>query len=125
MRNRFIDKVVLVTGGSSGIGMTTAKHFASEGAMVSVTGRRPAELDQAVMEIGGNVTGVQGDIAKNADLDRLFEQIKRVAGRLDIVVANAGIGSFNPIGSYTEEHIDTAFGVNVRGTAFTIQGALP
>ena len=125
MNNRFEGKVVLVTGASSGIGLTTAKFFASERATVFITGRRSDELNWAVKEIGTNVVGVQGDVSKNADLDRLYEQIKQAAGKLDVVVANAGSGEFSPLGSYTEEHIDKAFAVNVNGTVFTVQKALP
>jgi NAD(P)-dependent dehydrogenase (short-subunit alcohol dehydrogenase family) len=86
-------KIALVTGGNSGIGLATAKRFEQEGAYVFITGRRQANLDEAVKQIGRNVTGVQGDVAKLADLDRLFEQIKKEKGRLDIVFANAGIAN--------------------------------
>jgi NAD(P)-dependent dehydrogenase (short-subunit alcohol dehydrogenase family) len=125
MNNRFEGKVVLVTGGNSGIGLTTARQFASEGATVFITGRRQEQLDTAVREIGKNVIGIQGDVSKAADLDRLFAEIKRDAGRLDVVVANAGSGTFVPFGSYTEEHINATFDVNVKGTVFTVQKALP
>ncbi|MFT3882414.1 MAG: SDR family oxidoreductase [Gemmatales bacterium] len=125
MNNRFKDKIVLVTGGNSGIGLTTAKLFASEAATVFITGRRQAELDKAVRDLGKNVIGIQGDVSKAADLDRLFAEIQRTAGRLDIVVANAGSGTFVPFGSYTEEHLDATFAVNVKGTVFTVQKALP
>ena len=117
--------MVLVTGGSSGIGLATARHFAEEAAAVFITGRRVEELDRAAREIGGTVVGVPGDVAKGADLDRLFDRIGREAGRLDVVVANAGIGSFVPLGEYTEEHLDAILAVNVKGTAFTVQKALP
>lgn len=125
MNDKFAGKSVLVTGGSSGIGLTTAKHFVAEGAKVFITGRRAEELQKAVKKIGENVVGIQGDVAKNADLDRMFDQIKREAGRLDVVVANAGSGEFVPFGSYTEEHVGKTFSVNVNGTVFTIQKALP
>ena len=125
MSGRFGGKVVLVTGGSSGIGLATARHFAEEAAAVFITGRRVEELDRAAREIGGTVVGVPGDVAKGADLDRLFDRIGREAGRLDVVVANAGIGSFVPLGEYTEEHLDAILAVNVKGTAFTVQKALP
>jgi NAD(P)-dependent dehydrogenase (short-subunit alcohol dehydrogenase family) len=125
MNNRFEGKVVLVTGGNSGIGLTTARQFASEGATVFITGRRQEQLDTAVREIGKNVIGIQGDVSKAADLDRLFAEIKRDAGRLDVVVANAGSGTFVPFGSYTEEHINATFDVNVKGTVFTVQKSLP
>jgi NAD(P)-dependent dehydrogenase (short-subunit alcohol dehydrogenase family) len=123
--SRFAGKVVLVTGGNSGIGLATAKRFAAEGATVYVTGRREAELDQAVAEIGGNAVGVPGDVAVKADLDRLFERIRREQGRLDVVFANAGGGAFAALGEITEEQFDREFGANVKGLLFTVQGALP
>jgi len=125
MNNRFEGKIVLVTGGSSGIGLTTAKQFVSEGATVFITARRQEQLDSSVNEIGKNVIAVQGDVSMAADRDRLFDQIGQTAGRLDVVVANAGSGTFMPFGSYTEEHLDTTFAVNVKGTVFTVQKSLP
>ncbi len=118
-------KIALVTGGNSGIGLATAKRFVDEGAHVYITGRRQASLDEAVKAIGRDVTAVQGDVAKLGDLDRLFEQIKREKGRLDIVFANAGMGEFVALGSYTEEHFDKIFNINVKGYVFTVQKALP
>src|SRR5437588_12158647 len=118
-------KVALVTGGNSGIGLATAKQFVSEGAYVFITGRREPELAAAVKEIGRNVTGVQGDVSKLGDLDRLFAQIKREKGRLDIVFANAGIAKYAPFGTITEEHYDSIFNINVKGLLFTVQKALP
>ena len=118
-------KIALVTGGNSGIGLATAKRFVAEGAYVFITGRRQEELDKAVAEIGGNVTAVQSDIAKPADLDRLFATIREQKGRLDVLFANAGVGAFLPLGQITEEHYDRIFGVNVKGTLFTVQKALP
>jgi NAD(P)-dependent dehydrogenase (short-subunit alcohol dehydrogenase family) len=117
-------KVAIITGGTTGIGLAAAKLFVSEGAYVFITGRRQKELDEAVKEIGSNVTGVQGDISKLADLDRLYETIK-TKGRLDIVFANAGVGEFAPLEKITEEHFDKIFDINVRGTLFTVQKALP
>jgi NAD(P)-dependent dehydrogenase (short-subunit alcohol dehydrogenase family) len=125
MNNRFEGQSVLITGGSSGIGLATARQFAAEGASVFITGRRLEHLDRAVEEIGKNVVGIQSDISKNSDLDRLFAQIERTAGHLDVVVANAGSGEFVPFGSYTEEHVNTTFAVNVNGTVFTVQKAIP
>jgi len=123
---RFEGKSVLVTGGSSGIGLATAKRFVAEGATVFVTGRRQAHLEQAAIEIGDKAIAVQGDISKLEDLDRLFATIGSKVGRLDVVVANAGAAtSFLPLGAYTEEHLDETFNLNVKGTAFTVQKALP
>jgi NAD(P)-dependent dehydrogenase (short-subunit alcohol dehydrogenase family) len=118
-------KIALITGGTSGIGLATAQRFVSEGAYVFVTGRRKAELAAAVQEIGSNVAGVQGDVSNLADLDRLFAQIKREKGRLDIVFANAGIAKYAPLGKITEELYDSIFNVNVKGLLFTVQQALP
>ena len=117
-------KVAVVTGGTTGIGLATAKLFVKEGAYVFITGRRQKELDEAVKAIGTNVTGVQGDIAQLADLDRLYEAAK-AKGRLDIVFANAGVAEFSPVGKITEEHFDKLFNINVKGTLFTVQKALP
>ena len=118
-------KIALITGGNSGIGLATAKRFVSEGAYVFITGRRNAELAAAVQEIGHDATGVQGDVSDLSDLDRLFEQIKRDKGKLDIVFANAGIAKYAHLGEISEELYDSIFGVNVKGLLFTIQKALP
>ena len=118
-------KIALITGGTSGIGLATAQRFVEEGAYVFITGRRQAQLDAAVQQIGENSRGVQGDVALPADLDRLFAQIKEEKGHLDIVFANAGIGGFAPLGTITEEHFDQTFDLNVRGLLFTVQKALP
>jgi len=118
-------KIALITGGNSGIGLATAKQFVSEGAYVFITGRREPELAAAVKEIGRNVTGVQGDVSNLGDLDRLFAQIKREKGKLDIVFANAGVAKYAPFGTITEEHYDSIFGINVKGLLFTVQKALP
>jgi NAD(P)-dependent dehydrogenase (short-subunit alcohol dehydrogenase family) len=125
MSKSLTGKVALVTGGSSGIGLATAKRFAAEGAHVFITGRRQSELDSAVREAGANVTGIQGDVSKLADLDRLFDAIKEQKGGLDIVFANAGTGAFAPLGQITEEHFDKQFDLNVKGLLFTVQKALP
>ena len=118
-------KVALVTGGNGGLGLATAKRFVAEGATVFITGRRQKELDSAVSEIGDSVVAIQGDISNLSDLDRMFTAIRERSGRLDILFANAGIGEFVPLGQITEEHFDRIFGVNVRGTVFTVQKALP
>ena len=121
---RLQDKVALITGGTTGIGLAAAKLFVQEGAYVFITGRRPKELAEAVEAIGGNVTGVQGDVARFSDLDRLYESIGK-STRLDIVFANAGVGGFAPLGGVSEEFFDRLFNINVKGTLFTVQKALP
>ncbi len=119
------NKVAVVTGGSSGIGLATAKRFVAEGAYVFITGRRKAELDQAVAEIGGNVTAVQGDVSNLGDLDHLYQVVAAKKGKIDIVVANAGVVEIVPTPAVTLEHFDKTFNVNARGTYFTVQKALP
>jgi NAD(P)-dependent dehydrogenase (short-subunit alcohol dehydrogenase family) len=118
-------RIALITGGNSGIGLATAKQFVNEGAHVFITGRREPELARAVKEIGKNVTGVQGDVSNLGDLDRLFAQIKRETGKVDIVFANAGATPLAPLGKITEEHYDSIFNSNVKGLLFTVQKALP
>jgi NAD(P)-dependent dehydrogenase (short-subunit alcohol dehydrogenase family) len=118
-------KIALVTGGSSGIGLATAKRFVGEGAYVFVTGRRDAELSAAVTEIGGNVTGIKGDVSSLGDLDDLFAQITQEKGKLDVVFANAGAAKYAPLGEITEELYDSIFDINVKGLLFTVQKALP
>jgi NAD(P)-dependent dehydrogenase (short-subunit alcohol dehydrogenase family) len=123
--NKLEGKIALITGGNSGIGLATAKRFVNEGAYVFITGRRQPELAAAAKDIGRNVIGVQGDVSNLGDLDRLFAQIKREKGKLDIVFANAGGAQFAPFGKITEEHYDTLFNSNVKGLLFTVQKALP
>ena len=118
-------KIALVTGGTSGIGLATARLFVEEGAYVFITGRRQAELDAAVQHLGENSRGVQGDVAVTADLDRLFETIRQEKGRLDVVFANAAVGQFTPVGQIDEAQFDRQFGINVKGLLFTVQKALP
>ena len=125
MSQRVAGKVAVVTGGSTGIGLGTARRLAEEGARVFITGRRQAELDAAAEQIGANVTAVRGDVSDLADLDRLYTTIKDQAGRIDILFANAGGGEFAPLGEITEEHFDKAFNINVKGLLFTVQKALP
>ncbi|MBP3965058.1 SDR family NAD(P)-dependent oxidoreductase [Paenibacillus lignilyticus] len=122
---KFEGKVVVVTGGTSGIGLTTAQRFVAEGAHVFITGRRQSELDAAVKLIGERITGVQGDVSNLDDLDKLFETVKQEKGHLDILFANAGLGSILPLGQITEEQYRTTFDVNVKGTLFSVQKALP
>ncbi len=121
---RLSGKIALITGGSSGIGLATAKLFVAEGALVIITGRRERELNAAVAELGEAASGVQVDAGELADLNGLFAQIKAIHGRLDIVFANAGVGQFVPLGNITEEHFDRTFDVNVKGTLFMVQEAL-
>jgi NAD(P)-dependent dehydrogenase (short-subunit alcohol dehydrogenase family) len=118
-------KIAVITGGNSGIGLATAKRYVEEGAYVYITGRRQKELDLAVESIGKNVTGVQGDVAVTADLDRLYKQISRERGRVDVIFANAGIGVPAPFEQVSEHFFDSVFDVNVRGIFFTVQKALP
>jgi NAD(P)-dependent dehydrogenase (short-subunit alcohol dehydrogenase family) len=118
-------KVAVITGGNSGIGLATARRFVAEGAHVFITGRRQAELDAAVTEIGRNATGVHGDVSNLADLDRLFATVKQQQGRLDVLFANAGVPALAPLGEITEEHFDKVFHINVKGLLFTVQKALP
>jgi len=125
MSQKLSSKIALVTGGSSGIGLATAKRFVSEGAYVFITGRRQTELDAALKGLGGNATAVRGDVANLADLDRLFDTIEQQKGRLDVLFANAGSGTLAPLGQITEEHFDNTFNLNVRGLLFTVQKALP
>lgn len=119
-------KVAVITGGSSGMALATAKLFVEEGAHVFITGRRQDALDKAVKEIGRNVTGVQGDAADLDDLDRLFDKVKREKGKIDVLFASAGMGGeAGRIGAITETNFDAVFGLNTRGTLFTVQKALP
>lgn len=123
---RFADKVAVVTGGSSGIGLATARLLASEGARVYVTGRRPDPLAQAVRSIGPNAVGLEGDAADLAHLEELFSSVGDACGRLDILFASAGTGNFDePLGAISQESFDSVFGLNVRGTVFAVQKALP
>lgn len=125
MRGKFEGKVVVVTGGSSGIGLATAQAFAAEGASVFITGRRQAELDAAVKSIGGKAVGVQADMSKLADIDKLYDAVQQRHGQIDALFANAGGGEMLPLGAITEEHYEDIFGRNVKGVIFTVQKALP
>jgi len=118
-------KIAVITGGNSGIGLATARRFVKEGAYVFITGRRQAELDKAVSLIGKNVTAVQGDVTNLDDLDRLYEEVGQVKGRVDIVFANAGVVDPAPLAESTPQQFDRDFDLNVRGTYFTVQKALP
>jgi NAD(P)-dependent dehydrogenase (short-subunit alcohol dehydrogenase family) len=118
-------KVAVITGGSSGMALASAKLFVEEGAYVFITGRKQEQLDEAVKLIGRNVAGVRGDAANLDDLDRLFDTVKREKGKIDVLFASAGKGEAVPLGEITEQHFDAAFNVNARGTLFTVQKALP
>ena len=122
---RLEGKIAVVTGANSGIGLASAKRFAAEGAQVVITGRRQSELDKAVEIIGGDVLAVQGDISNLSDLDRLFDTVRSAKGRIDVLMANAGLGVLEPLGKISEESFDKVFDVNVKGTLFTVQKALP
>jgi NAD(P)-dependent dehydrogenase (short-subunit alcohol dehydrogenase family) len=125
MSNLLQDKVTVVTGGTTGIGLGIAKRFASEGALVYITGRRQSQLDLAVAAIGDSAIGVRSDASSLADLDALFERIGGEQGHIDVLVANAGVGESSPLGCITEEQFDKTFGTNVKGVLFTVQKALP
>ncbi|MGH1591898.1 SDR family NAD(P)-dependent oxidoreductase [Methylobacterium phyllosphaerae] len=125
MTGRFQDKVVVVTGGTSGIGLAAAQAFVAEGASVYITGRRQEALDAAVKRIGGRITGVRGDMAKLADIDRLYDAVQQKHAQIDVVFANAGGGEFAPLGAITEAHYQSIFDTNVKGVLFTVQKALP
>jgi NAD(P)-dependent dehydrogenase (short-subunit alcohol dehydrogenase family) len=118
-------KVAVITGATSGMGLATAKLFVEEGAYVFITGRRQDKLDEAVKLIGRKVTGVQGDASNLADLDRLYETVKREKGKIDVLFASAGVAALAPLGQVTLEHFDQILDLNVRGTLFTVQKALP
>src|ERR1700735_1558142 len=117
-------KGAVITGGSSGMALASAKLFVEEGAYVFITGRRQEQLDEAVRLVGRNVTGVRGDAATLDDLDRLFDTVKREKGKIDVLYASAGWGEALPLGEVTEQHFDAIFGLNTRGTLFTVQKAL-
>ena len=125
MSKKLEGKVAVVTGGNSGIGLAAARRFVAEGAYVFITGRRQAELDEAVRQIGKHVTGVRGDVSNLTDLDHLFATAKQQKGRLDVLFANAGVPAVAPLGEITEAHFDKVFNINVKGLLFTVQKALP
>ena len=125
MGGKLEGKIAVVTGGTSGIGLATAKRFVAEGAVVFITGRRQAELDRAAEEIGPNAVAVRADSSNLTDLDRLYGRVKMEKGRIDILFANAGGGEFATLGEITEEHYDKTFSTNVKGVLFTVQKALP
>ncbi|UHS58835.1 SDR family oxidoreductase (plasmid) [Agrobacterium vaccinii] len=122
---RLEGKIAVITGGNSGIGLATAKRFVAEGAEIFITGRRQEELDKAVEAIGAGVTAVQGDVSRLDDLGRVFDLVREKSGRIDILFANAGVGLFAPLGAIDEASFDQTFSINVKGTLFTVQKALP
>ncbi|HSW86248.1 MAG TPA: SDR family oxidoreductase [Rhabdochlamydiaceae bacterium] len=123
--NKLQNKIAVITGGTSGMALATAKLFVEEGAYVFITGRRKEQLDKALKVIGKNVTGVQGDASNLKDLDRLYEVVRKEKGKIDVLFASAGLGELADITEVTEEHFDKTFNLNVRGTLFTVQKALP
>ena len=125
MSRKLEGRIALITGGSAGIGLATARQFVAEGAYVYIAGRRQPELDAAVESVGSGVKAIQGDVTKLADLDRIYAQIGKEQGRLDILFVNAGGGPLVPLGSITEDHYDSVFNVNVKAAVFTVQKALP
>lgn len=125
MSGKLEGKIAVITGGSTGIGLATAEEFVNQGAYVFITGRRQESLDKALKRIGRNVTAVRADAAKLEDLDRLYETVKRDKGRIDVLIANAGIGEFKSTAEATPEHFDKIFDINVRGVYFTVAKALP
>jgi len=125
MNRKLENKIAVVTGGSAGIGLGVAKRFAGEGARVFITGRRQFELDKALATVEGNVTAIQGDASKLADIDRIYETVKTQAGRIDVLLVNAGFYEVGRLGEITEDHFDKTFNTNVRGLVFTVQKALP
>jgi NAD(P)-dependent dehydrogenase (short-subunit alcohol dehydrogenase family) len=122
---RLEGKIAVITGANSGIGLASAKRFVAEGAYVYITGRRQEELDKAVQAIGPGVMALQGDVSNLDDLDRLFSKVRSDQGRIDVLFANAGLGAREPLGNITESSFDLVFGVNVKGTVFTVQKGLP
>src|SRR5262249_39638073 len=125
MDHNLRDKIAVVTGGSAGIGLGIAKHLVAEGARVFITGRHQPELDKAVAEIGGGAAALTGDASSLAGIGRIYGTVKAGGGRIDVLVANAGVYEFSTFGQVTEAHFDTAFNINVRGLFFTVQKALP
>lgn len=125
MTRKLEGKIAVITGGSAGIGLAAAKLFAEQGAYVFITGRRQAELDSAVKEIGSNAAAVRADASKTADLAHLFDTVKAAKGRIDVLFANAGVYELAPLGAITEESYNKMFDINVKGVLFTVQQAMP
>lgn len=125
MGGKLEGKIAVITGGSAGIGLGSARRFVAEGARVFITGRRQSELDKAVETIGRGVTAIQADVAKLSDIDHVYDVVKADVGRIDVLFANAGVYELGTFGEITEEHFDKTFDTNVRGLLFTVQKALP
>lgn len=123
--SRLSGKIAVITGGNSGIGLASAKRFAAEGAQVIIVGRRQEQLNAALQQIGHDAMAIQADISNLDDLDRVYDEVKATKGRIDVLFANAGLGDFQSLGAITEESFDRTFGINVKGTLFTVQKALP
>ena len=125
MGNKLEGKIAIITGGTSDIGLATAKRFVSEGAYVFITGLSQKDLDVAISDIGKNVSGIQSDVSNLANLDKLYDVVKDQKGHINILFANAGIIQFAPLGKISTEHFDKLFSINVKGLLFTVQKALP
>jgi NAD(P)-dependent dehydrogenase (short-subunit alcohol dehydrogenase family) len=124
MENKLEGKIAVITGATSGIGLATAKRFVTEGAYVFITGLYQKEIDEAISEIGKNVSGIQSDVSNLADLDKMYDIVKDQKGHIDILFANAGIIEFAPLGEISEKHFDKIFDIDVKGLLFTVQKAL-
>ena len=125
MSKRLEGKVAVVTGGNSGIGLATAKRFQEEGAKVAISGRNKKTLDEAVKTIGNGVLAIQADVAKLADLDKLYKDVSQKLGKIDVLFVNAGVAKFAPLAETAESAYDEQFDINIKGAYFTIQKALP
>ena len=125
MGNKLDGKIAVITGGTSGIGLATAKRFVSEGACVFITGLSQKEIDVSISDIGKNVSGIQCDVSNLADIDKMYDVVKDQKGHIDILFANAGIIEFAPLGEISEKHFDKIFDIDVKGLLFTVQKALP
>lgn len=124
MGNKLEGKIAVITGGTSGIGLATAKRFVEEGAYVFISGLYQKEVDETISEIGKNISGIQSDVSKLADIDKMYDVVKDQKGHIDILFANAGIIEFAPLGEISEEHFDKIFDIDVKGLLFTVQKAL-
>jgi NAD(P)-dependent dehydrogenase (short-subunit alcohol dehydrogenase family) len=124
MGNKLEGKIAVITGGTSGIGLATAKRFVEEGAYVFISGLYQKEVDKTISEIGKNISGIQSDVSKLADIDKMYDVVKDQKGHIEILFANAGIIEFAPLGEISEEHFDKIFDIDVKGLLFTVKKAL-